>query len=637
MSIRKTRRPKPRPALAPAGSRVAFILAGQSNAEGHGIITFPYSFQRTETYFKSVYTTTPDDGAYQGLVFGTNNSTGTAESDNEAEPMIYLAETFEGLAIEQLRTIKVAIGGTGFLNGTGLWASGGALRNALRNHYVNPGLSKLTGEVWLMPFLWIQGESDAGTLANANAYESQLRAFFTDLRSSVGISDFPIVVIRLHSGTTYEFKTTIQAAQDSIAASDKNVWLINPDAFTLTGDNIHYTPEGFQQLAAAYLALARKIGSTKWPGDFSVEVSVAPSLSGTAETTATFSATIAEYGILHAGVYAAGSPNPGAAAIKAGTGTGYVANNSTALIYNASGSAIVSGLTAATNYQGFTLVEDVAGNQTAVGSFPILTAGGGGYGALTTAYDAAAITAGDTLSTAALNAVEAFFYNQYDNGAAGTGRVADFAAKFGYLWAPVGAFVSIRVPLIGANFTNVGFTSANWNVTVGLAGNGSSYFNSNYALPSGSQNSSGLFFYAPLAYANLARGLIGARFSGGNQDRSILIGSGGGHLAGQNVSAGADRHNVGGNNTGMALINRANSSDHSLFKDLTKFDKASVSSTVFAGNTFVFAVNSNGSVILAANSITGSAAGEFFSALSDAEINILNNALNALQTARASL
>ena len=64
-----------------------------------------------QTYFKADHTSTANDGSFQVLQEGVNNSTGTSESDNEADLHLIIGRLLEQLVPNEIRTVKVAIGG----------------------------------------------------------------------------------------------------------------------------------------------------------------------------------------------------------------------------------------------------------------------------------------------------------------------------------------------------------------------------------------------------------------------------------------------------------------------------------------------------------------------------------------------
>lgn len=382
---RRRRSAKPLPPFAPAGATLVYLEAGQSNSNGYtsGSATFSYTFTKTETYYKSSQTSSLNNGTFASFAYGTNTN---GEGESFPDPSIYVAQKIEGIiGGELLKVIQVGKGGTGFENGGGGWAASGSLANALENHYIKPGLSTLQGngdDVWLMPFLWVQGERDATSSTFANGYQSQLETFISNVRAWLGDPTFPFVLARLRSDIpsgSYPEVAAIQLAQQAIASADQNIWLINPDSFVMEADGLHYDEVGYEQIANAYLKLVKeKIGVRKWAGDLSVEITTQPNVSGQEETTVTIQAETAEYSTLYAGVYADSSANPGATAIKAGTGTGYVAHASSALVYDTSGMVQVTGLTASTDYECFAFCEDLAGNQSAIQSLAFATATSGG-------------------------------------------------------------------------------------------------------------------------------------------------------------------------------------------------------------------------------------------------------------------
>ena len=109
-------------------------------------------------------------------------------------------------------------------------------------------------------------------------------------------------------------------------------------------------------------------------------------------------------------------------------------------------------------------------------------ASGPTYGALTDQYEADVIAAGGTLSTGAKDAVQALLYDNYDNGASGTGNVASFISKIQTFWAPVSDGFSGVLACIAGSVTNSGFVSGDYSQSVGMTGDGSSYLLSNSTL-----------------------------------------------------------------------------------------------------------------------------------------------------------
>jgi len=107
--------------------------------------------------------------------------------------------------------------------------------------------------------LWMQGESDAEFLEWANAYEENLKILYKDVRLQTGTNDLPIVMGRISIGLLrktpwdFDFTEVVQAAQERVAAADKNVLIINTDKLETLEDNTHFNSE-------SNLWLGRKMG-----------------------------------------------------------------------------------------------------------------------------------------------------------------------------------------------------------------------------------------------------------------------------------------------------------------------------------------------------------------------------------------
>lgn len=276
-----------------------------------------------------------------------------------------------------------------------------------------------------------------------------------------------------------------------------------------------------------------------------------------------------------------------------------------------------------------------------LGNASLLKAGvvAGAYGTLTNDYETRVIASGGTLSTAAKNVVEAFFYSQYNNGAGGTGRVADFSSSFALLWAPVSNFAGVIVPLLGADLTNSGFVSGDWDVQTGLLGATNKFLNTGVAGNSLPQNSLALFHWVSGLANNIST--IGARNAGSTA--CLDLGGGGattfrGRINRSN-STFLTRTTDAAN--GFGLGRRASSTTYEVWSVSSGvLGSASVSTASVLGPTetlYISALNAGGTAGAFAAGIRMEAAGAMNAAPTDAQINILYNALAALDTARATL
>jgi hypothetical protein len=225
---------------------------GQSNSDGAGP-TFTYTGPAltAQTYYISTPSSVSAIGNFQTYEFGTNlNNAEDKPSHNRPDPTFFAVR-----ALEQeypnldFRVIQYAKGGTGFLNGTGSWATGGADRTAFIEHHLKPAVSQLlaTGrDVYFLPITQIQGEADAETTTNANAYQAQVESLLAEIRSAISPS-LKFGMVRLNNATTYAQKATIRAAQEAIAAQPGNL-LISTDGIAMFSDNTHYFEAGYQEI-----------------------------------------------------------------------------------------------------------------------------------------------------------------------------------------------------------------------------------------------------------------------------------------------------------------------------------------------------------------------------------------------------
>lgn len=107
--------------------------------------------------------------------------------------------------------------------------------------------------------LWMQGESDAEMLEWANAYESNLKLLFEDVRTKTKKKELPIVMGRISIGLlretpwNFDYTEVVQKAQDNVAAQDENVFIINTDKLKTLKDNTHFNTE-------AQLWLGKRMG-----------------------------------------------------------------------------------------------------------------------------------------------------------------------------------------------------------------------------------------------------------------------------------------------------------------------------------------------------------------------------------------
>jgi hypothetical protein len=203
----------------------SFFLGGQSNAVARNDeaanaylgITFPIA--------KSKYWNNTAS-AYQNTIFGVNQAT-----DYGGNWGVEFRNAYNlSQANRQNYLLKYAIGGTSMAT---TWLAGG---------YTIAKMMAKSGRAF-KNFLWIQGETDSTNLAWANAYQANLIEFIRRVRmySTYG-DDTRIIIFRLPNITRpeYLYVSTIQAAQDYVAANIPNVKIVTaPDGWNAP-DGEHY-------------------------------------------------------------------------------------------------------------------------------------------------------------------------------------------------------------------------------------------------------------------------------------------------------------------------------------------------------------------------------------------------------------
>jgi hypothetical protein len=157
---------------------------------------------------------------------------------------------------ENFYLIKHSDGGTSLWNEWNL--TNGRSYNLFKE-VVGFGLDALTraGHTCeIVGMLWSQGERDAWNLRTTAQYEADFKAFIADIRSRYG-ADLPFLFTRLSLKQTARPIEAVRLAQELVAASDPNAYLIDADDYGILGDNLHYTAQGYidmgRDFALAYL------------------------------------------------------------------------------------------------------------------------------------------------------------------------------------------------------------------------------------------------------------------------------------------------------------------------------------------------------------------------------------------------
>lgn len=100
----------------------------------------------------------------------------------------------------------------------------------------------------------MQGESDAIEEAMADVYQDNMNAFITNVRTLVGVPEMPVLMGRIRGNMPppFVYSLAVRMAQESVAAGDLNVKIVDTDSLSLRADGVHYDTEGQLQLGELF-------------------------------------------------------------------------------------------------------------------------------------------------------------------------------------------------------------------------------------------------------------------------------------------------------------------------------------------------------------------------------------------------
>jgi len=265
---------------------LVYLVGGQSNADGRanaaglsGGLENPQPdvdfFFHTEGLLGAPNSNHPLDSVLTTLRPGQSETSGFGPAISFGRSM---ADFYSGANDPSVAIVKYANGGTNIHT---QWAAGGTNGTAgdgseyvIFQNTVNDGIAAIQaanpGEtVTIAGMIWVQGESDADTTANANAYEANLVNFINDIRLTYG-ADLDFAIAQLSTSQTAlnsQLLATIRSGQANVAANDPNTLAIDSDAFYEgQGDGLHYNANGQVALGNA-LAVALQGSAEPESGD----------------------------------------------------------------------------------------------------------------------------------------------------------------------------------------------------------------------------------------------------------------------------------------------------------------------------------------------------------------------------------
>lgn len=237
------------------GKAKVFILSGQSNMSGGGPVV-PEGLQFDPAVGdKARIWDASDVWNKRGILgkWASLNELQAIKKEMKADmigPEFGFAKAMSELyPADEIHLIKVAKGGTPI----NFWLpdeKGKANGHTQLLENLKNALAKIEGEYEIMGMLWMQGESDAKTQVEAEAYQKKLEQLIALMRKETSKPELPVVIGRISSRILESpkfkmpFVKTVQSAQEAVTKTDKNAFVIDTDDLSQRDDLVHYDQVG---------------------------------------------------------------------------------------------------------------------------------------------------------------------------------------------------------------------------------------------------------------------------------------------------------------------------------------------------------------------------------------------------------
>lgn len=246
----ETAEPEPEPEPEPILS--VYLLAGQSNMDGVGLVTgLPPSMQVASPTIPLFWS---GRWAWQGLAPSSYSGA------QYFGPEVTMGHRLLEIAPEQpIALIKHAWGGTNLAQ---CWYPGETSADSTQGDCyrdfmltVDTALAELeaSGTAYsLAGMAWMQGESDATYEPWANSYESNLNQLIARVREDVLEPNLPVVMGRIDCSVHCPYRETVREAQDAVAASDLTVEVVETADLPQVADALHFDASGMRTLGERF-------------------------------------------------------------------------------------------------------------------------------------------------------------------------------------------------------------------------------------------------------------------------------------------------------------------------------------------------------------------------------------------------
>jgi len=228
---------EPAPNILPTrtGNVPIYVLAGQSNASGCGLLSELTDEQKIPPQDSYIYMDGTEDVSL--LNKWTNVIAGDGGNISCVGPEFGFAQNMP----KPCYIIKYTVGGTSMdmfwrsENAGGCYPGYVNLLNTIRN-----GLDSINVQGHIAGLMWLQGESDSFKFGPSSAYSDRLYAFITDFRHDVGEPDLPVVVAQIHAATNLDYVVAVQNAETEIQYQLPNIATFSTSDLSLIPGTPHF-------------------------------------------------------------------------------------------------------------------------------------------------------------------------------------------------------------------------------------------------------------------------------------------------------------------------------------------------------------------------------------------------------------
>lgn len=219
----------------------AYIIAGQSNADGRGYInqleasykrryTIPYLWQNRIDNIENVYSPTSTMADRFGIELSI-----AGELEFRNTNAIILKRAIGGIPLYPLSSYSYC------------WKIGESnSMYPLLKTMIDTVKEINDGKTINWKFVWLQGETDAEHQEAAAAYQQNMEKLISQLKTDTSES-IKIAIGKLKESTYGDYIAEVNQAFENIASSDVNVTVVDTDSLQLY-DAYHYTTDSFNKL-----------------------------------------------------------------------------------------------------------------------------------------------------------------------------------------------------------------------------------------------------------------------------------------------------------------------------------------------------------------------------------------------------